>query len=162
MTTLYSTPSGVGRHRQTEPRGEESVLPWIPEASGPSDPASDGTAPAPVPLRSPVPPPPPAPSPAPGPTPAPVSAPEGASRPAPAPTAVAPVPVVPVPTPAPVPVQVHPDPPIYQALYSLWASQGRTLPGRRDPEWARLAAGPVWADRTVRVSGVLVAPDGAR
>ncbi|NML55527.1 hypothetical protein HHL19_26165 [Streptomyces sp. R302] len=62
--------------------------------------------------------------------------------------------------PAPVPVQVHPDPPIYQALYSLWASQGRTLPGRRDPEWARLAAGPVWADRTVRVSGVLVAPGG--
>ena len=54
------------------------------------------------------------------------------------------------------PVQVHPDPPIYQALYSLWASQGRTLPGRRDAEWTRLAAGPVWADRTVRVSGVLV------
>ncbi|MFF5504161.1 hypothetical protein [Streptomyces roseolus] len=69
---------------------------------------------------------------------------------------------MPVPTPAPVPVQVHPDPPIYEALYSLWASQGRTLPGRRDPEWARLAAGPVWADRTVRVSGVLVAQGGAR
>lgn len=130
MTTLYSTPSGVGRHRQTEPRGEESVLHWIPEAPGPSDPVSDGTAPAPE-------------APPPGPT----------------PTVVAPAPV-PVAVPAPVPVQVHPDPPIYQALYSLWASQGRTLPGRRDPEWARLTAGPVWADRTVRVSGVLVTPGG--
>ncbi|MEU9857794.1 hypothetical protein [Streptomyces sp. NPDC047974] len=136
MTTLYSTPSGVGRHRQTEPPGEESVLHWIPEASGPSDPAPDGTAPAPE-------------APPPGPTPT-VVAPAPAPVPAP----------VPVPVPAPVPVQVHPDPPIYQALYSLWASQGRTLPGRRDPEWARLAAGPVWADRTVRVSGVLVAPGG--
>ncbi|MDX2293359.1 MULTISPECIES: hypothetical protein [Streptomyces] len=65
--------------------------------------------------------------------------------------------MVAVPRPAPVPVQVHPDPPIYQALYSLWASQGRTVPGRRDAEWARLAAGPVWADRTVRVNGTLVA-----
>ncbi|MFD4376123.1 hypothetical protein [Streptomyces sp. NPDC058486] len=64
--------------------------------------------------------------------------------------------------PAPVPVQVLPDPPIYQALYALWASQGRTLPGRGDAEWARLAAGPVWADRTVRVSGVLVPPGEAR
>ncbi|MGW6536652.1 hypothetical protein ACWGBV_18580 [Streptomyces sp. NPDC055051] len=73
----------------------------------------------------------------------------------------APVPV-PGPLPAPVPVQVHPDPPIYQALYSLWASQGRALPGRRDAEWARLAAAPVWADRTVRVSGVLLPPGGRR
>ncbi|MFF8414541.1 hypothetical protein [Streptomyces omiyaensis] len=78
--------------------------------------------------------------------------------PAPAPAAVP----VPVPVPPPVPVQVHPDPPIYQALYALWASQGRTLPGRRDAEWTRLAAGPVWTGRTVRVSGVLVSPGASR
>ncbi|WP_158718655.1 hypothetical protein [Streptomyces griseus] len=79
------------------------------------------------------------------------------------PAVAAPVPVpapapvgAPAPLPAPVPVQVHPDPPIYRALYALWADQGRALPGRRDAEWTRLAAGPVWADRTVRVSGVLV------
>ncbi|MFF5929176.1 hypothetical protein [Streptomyces hydrogenans] len=78
--------------------------------------------------------------------------------PLPEPTAVGPVPTL---IAAPVPVQVHPDPPIYQALYALWASQGRALPGRRDAEWARLAAGPVWADRTVRVSGVLVGPGEA-
>ncbi|MFH8729349.1 hypothetical protein [Streptomyces termitum] len=75
---------------------------------------------------------------------------------------VAAPPAEPVPLTAPVPVQVHPDPPIYQALYSLWASQGRTLPGRRDAEWARLTAGPVWSDRTVRVSGVLVPRGEAR
>ncbi|MET9437796.1 hypothetical protein [Streptomyces sp. NPDC006551] len=46
------------------------------------------------------------------------------------------------------------DPPIYQALLRQWASHGRTLPGRNDQEWNRLAAAPVWADRTVRVSGV--------
>lgn len=81
----------------------------------------------------------------------------------PTPTAVVPVPTeapVPGPLPAPVPVQVHPDPPIYEALYSLWASQGRALPGRRDAEWTRLAAAPVWADRTVRVSGILLPPGG--
>ncbi|MFE6226186.1 hypothetical protein [Streptomyces sp. NPDC057854] len=77
---------------------------------------------------------------------------------APVPTLVAAPAPVPAPLPAPVPVQVHPDPPIYQALHALWASQGRTVPGHRDAEWARLAAGPVWADRTVRVSGTLVAP----
>ncbi|GAB2853882.1 hypothetical protein GCM10027074_20970 [Streptomyces deserti] len=33
-----------------------------------------------------------------------------------------------------------PDPPIYQDLMRTWADRGRTLPGRHDPEWARLAA----------------------
>ncbi|MFJ3585746.1 hypothetical protein ACIPPS_26470 [Streptomyces sp. NPDC090127] len=46
------------------------------------------------------------------------------------------------------------DPPIYKALISQWASHGRTLPGRADHEWNRLTAAPVWADRTVRASGV--------
>ncbi|MCZ4514477.1 hypothetical protein O3Q52_41380 [Streptomyces sp. ActVer] len=32
------------------------------------------------------------------------------------------------------------DPPIYRALIRTWADRGRTLPGRQDPEWARLAA----------------------
>ncbi|MDQ0954027.1 hypothetical protein QFZ24_007950 [Streptomyces phaeochromogenes] len=32
------------------------------------------------------------------------------------------------------------DPPIYRALIRTWADRGRTLPGRHDPEWARLAA----------------------
>ncbi|MFC8276663.1 hypothetical protein ACFUJR_29865 [Streptomyces sp. NPDC057271] len=57
------------------------------------------------------------------------------------------------------------DPPIYKALISQWASHGRTLPGRADQEWNRLTAAPVWADRTVRVSGVsgtLVRQGGAR
>ncbi|MFF5285465.1 hypothetical protein [Streptomyces sp. NPDC012756] len=54
------------------------------------------------------------------------------------------------------------DPPIYRDVLSLWASQGRTLPGHRDQEWTRLAAGPVWADRTVRVSGTLVRPGDGR
>ncbi|MEU6993521.1 hypothetical protein ABZ953_23065 [Streptomyces sp. NPDC046465] len=35
------------------------------------------------------------------------------------------------------------DPPIYGALLRLWADRGRTLPGRHDPEWARLVAPPV-------------------
>ncbi|MEU2244314.1 hypothetical protein ABZ572_33505 [Streptomyces sp. NPDC018338] len=82
-----------------------------------------------------------------------------APAPAPLSTPAAPVPA---PVPVPVPVQVHPDPPIYQDVLSLWASQGRTLPGHRDQEWTRLAAGPVWADRTVRVSGTLVRQGGAR
>ncbi|MEU6948743.1 MULTISPECIES: hypothetical protein [unclassified Streptomyces] len=57
------------------------------------------------------------------------------------------------------------DPPIYKALISQWASHGRTLPGRTDQEWNRLTAAPVWADRTVRVSGVsgtLVRQGGGR
>ncbi|CUM42673.1 hypothetical protein [Streptomyces gardneri] len=71
------------------------------------------------------------------------------------PQAPAPVPV-PVPVAVPVAGPATADPPIYQDVLSLWASQGRTLPGHRDQEWNRLAAGPVWADRTVRVSGTLV------
>lgn len=35
------------------------------------------------------------------------------------------------------------DPPIYRALLHHWADRGRTLPGRHDPEWARLLAPPV-------------------
>ncbi len=33
-----------------------------------------------------------------------------------------------------------PDPPIYRDLLRAWADRGRTLPGRHDPEWVRLAA----------------------
>ncbi|AZM64857.1 hypothetical protein DMA10_04365 [Streptomyces sp. WAC 01420] len=33
-----------------------------------------------------------------------------------------------------------PDPPIYRDLLRTWADRGRTLPGRHDPEWTRLAA----------------------
>lgn len=54
----------------------------------------------------------------------------------------------------PQPPHVVADPPIYKALISQWASHGKTLPGRVDQEWNRLTAAPVWADRTVRVSGV--------
>ncbi|MCB5165255.1 hypothetical protein LG634_10490 [Streptomyces bambusae] len=36
------------------------------------------------------------------------------------------------------------DPPIYRALLARWSSDGRTLPGRRDPEWTRLTTSPVW------------------
>ncbi|MDX2675989.1 hypothetical protein PV333_06010 [Streptomyces sp. NY05-11A] len=39
--------------------------------------------------------------------------------------------------PAPPPPQ---DPPIYRDLLRVWADRGRTLPGRHDPEWVRLAA----------------------
>ncbi|MCX4552322.1 hypothetical protein [Streptomyces sp. NBC_01500] len=35
------------------------------------------------------------------------------------------------------------DAPIYQALVSQWVRAGRTLPGRRDQEWARLTAAGV-------------------
>ncbi|GAA1014464.1 hypothetical protein STXM2123_4866 [Streptomyces sp. F-3] len=34
------------------------------------------------------------------------------------------------------------DPPIYRELVRAWADRGRTLPGRHDPEWARLVAPP--------------------
>ncbi|WP_306300586.1 hypothetical protein [Streptomyces sp. NRRL B-24572] len=135
MTTLYTTPSGYGRHRQAEPRGEESV----PRSTPPS--ATQPTAPS-------------------------------AATATVMATVTAPAPA-PVPVPVPVPVQgqaahaqvkppVPADPPIYRDVLSLWASQGRTLPGHRDQEWARLAAGPVWADRTVRVSGTLVRPGDGR
>ncbi|MFJ6485621.1 MULTISPECIES: hypothetical protein [unclassified Streptomyces] len=36
------------------------------------------------------------------------------------------------------------DPPIYLDLLTRWADAGRTLPGRRDPEWSRLTSSPVW------------------
>ncbi|WP_372443599.1 hypothetical protein [Streptomyces adelaidensis] len=36
----------------------------------------------------------------------------------------------------------HQDPPIYRALMRTWADRGRTLPGRPDPEWVRLATPP--------------------
>ncbi len=39
-----------------------------------------------------------------------------------------------------VPPPVPQDPPIYLDLMRAWADRGRTLPGRHDPEWARLAA----------------------
>ncbi len=40
---------------------------------------------------------------------------------------------------SPAPPQ-QPDPPIYRELMRTWADRGRTLPGRHDPEWIRLAA----------------------
>ncbi|MEU3923298.1 hypothetical protein [Streptomyces sp. NPDC029004] len=56
-------------------------------------------------------------------------------------------------TPAPEESVPHPaDPPIYRELLQLWASGGRTLPGRRDPEWSRLTAPPAFASaRATRV-----------
>ncbi|MFD0428498.1 hypothetical protein ACFQ60_12120 [Streptomyces zhihengii] len=42
---------------------------------------------------------------------------------------------------------VRADPPIYRDLLRLWASRGQTLPGRRDPEWSRLAAPAAWDGR---------------
>ncbi|MFF2194879.1 hypothetical protein [Streptomyces sp. NPDC058157] len=38
----------------------------------------------------------------------------------------------------------QPDPPIYTALLARWAADGRTLPGRRDPDWSRIASSPIW------------------
>ncbi|MEU9173604.1 hypothetical protein AB0D34_38555 [Streptomyces sp. NPDC048420] len=43
-------------------------------------------------------------------------------------------PVLPAPPPPPQ------DPPIYRDLMRTWANGGRTLPGRHDAEWVRLAA----------------------
>ncbi|MGW7454898.1 hypothetical protein, partial [Streptomyces sp. NPDC054787] len=40
--------------------------------------------------------------------------------------------------------QQVPDPPIYRDLVARWADDGRTLPGRRDPEWSRLTSSPIW------------------
>ncbi|MCJ1681006.1 hypothetical protein MTF65_27380 [Streptomyces sp. APSN-46.1] len=40
--------------------------------------------------------------------------------------------------------QRQPDPPIYRALLARWATDGRTLPGRRDPEWSRVTTAPIW------------------
>nr|WP_239158396.1 hypothetical protein [Streptomyces sp. SID13726] len=53
--------------------------------------------------------------------------------PAPPPFSHAPSPFRPAPPPP------H-DPPIYRDLMRTWANRGRTLPGRHDPEWVRLAA----------------------
>ncbi|WP_431998163.1 hypothetical protein [Streptomyces fungicidicus] len=48
---------------------------------------------------------------------------------------------VPPPTEAAAPARPRlPDPPIYRDLMRTWADRGRTLPGRQDPEWTRLAA----------------------
>ncbi|KIF07053.1 hypothetical protein PL81_04130 [Streptomyces sp. RSD-27] len=48
------------------------------------------------------------------------------------------------PRPGPAGYRGHPDPPIYSALLARWAADGRTLPGRRDPDWSRIASSPVW------------------
>ncbi|MFJ8012441.1 hypothetical protein [Streptomyces sp. NPDC096339] len=42
------------------------------------------------------------------------------------------------------PRQRYPDPPIYSALIARWTADGRTVPGRRDPEWSRVASAPIW------------------
>ncbi|MFH9732036.1 hypothetical protein [Streptomyces sp. NPDC017260] len=47
---------------------------------------------------------------------------------------------VPVPAGLVPPAPQPPDPPIYRELMRTWADRGRTLPGRHDPEWVRLAA----------------------
>ncbi|MEU3554084.1 hypothetical protein AB0E65_07675 [Streptomyces fragilis] len=50
---------------------------------------------------------------------------------------------VPGPVEAPaVPESSPEDPPIYRELLRSWADGGRTLPGRHDPEWTRLATPP--------------------
>ncbi|MER5845395.1 hypothetical protein [Streptomyces prasinus] len=70
---------------------------------------------------------------------APPSEPQSSSQPAQQPvarTAVAPL-TAPA---APLPPPRLPDPPIYRELMRAWADEGRSLPGRHDPEWARLAA----------------------
>jgi hypothetical protein len=54
------------------------------------------------------------------------------------PSAAESVPLPPAPPP-PAPPQPQ-DPPIYTDLLRAWASRGRTLPGRHDPEWVRLVA----------------------
>ncbi len=74
-----------------------------------------------------------------------------------------PVPTGPVP-PAPQP----PDPPIYRELMRTWADRGRTLPGRHDPEWARLAEPPrglgdaVATGDDVGVTGTFTVPRAPR
>ncbi|OSZ59574.1 hypothetical protein OQI_15560 [Streptomyces pharetrae CZA14] len=45
-----------------------------------------------------------------------------------------------VPLPSPPAGSPLQDPPIYRDLLHAWATRGRTLPGRHDPEWVRLAA----------------------
>ncbi|MET3985172.1 hypothetical protein ABIC27_003049 [Streptomyces sp. PvR034] len=29
-------------------------------------------------------------------------------------------------------------------MLARWADDGRTLPGRRDPEWSQITSAPVW------------------
>ncbi|MET9466400.1 hypothetical protein ABZY44_16665 [Streptomyces sp. NPDC006544] len=41
-------------------------------------------------------------------------------------------------------VQLTADPPIYSALLTRWAEDGRTVPGRRDPEWSTITSSPIW------------------
>ncbi|GGS98203.1 hypothetical protein GCM10010206_71170 [Streptomyces cinerochromogenes] len=48
------------------------------------------------------------------------------------------------------------DPPIYRDLLRTWADRGRTLPGRHDPEWVRLASPAVLTGQF----GDLLAPPG--
>lgn len=58
-----------------------------------------------------------------------------------------------------VPPPVPQDPPIYRDLMRMWADRGRTLPGRHDPEWIRLAAPTVL---TGQFSGFRVPPRDGR
>jgi hypothetical protein len=60
-----------------------------------------------------------------------------------------------------------PDPPIYRELMRTWADRGRTLPGRDDPEWVRLAAPPrglggFFTTGDFRVTGDLSVPRDPR
>lgn len=62
----------------------------------------------------------------------------------------------------PAPAQSAPppqDPPIYRDLMRTWADRGRTLPGRHDPEWVRLAEPPVGLSQ---FGGLQDPPDGGR
>jgi hypothetical protein len=65
----------------------------------------------------------------------------------------------------------QPDPPIYGDLLARWAADGRTLPGRRDPEWSRIASSPIWPSGPLfgsedlpvsGVSGIRGRPGGGR
>ncbi|QJS13050.1 hypothetical protein HKX69_29080 [Streptomyces argyrophyllae] len=58
-----------------------------------------------------------------------------------------------------VPPAAPPDPPIYRDLMRAWADRGRTLPGRHDPEWIRLAAPTVL---TGQFSDLLAPPRDGR
>ncbi|WP_307619532.1 hypothetical protein [Streptomyces sp. V3I7] len=69
---------------------------------------------------------------------------------------------VPSPTGSPagsVPPPQPQDPPIYRDMMRTWADRGRTLPGRHDPEWVRLAALPVSLGR---ISGPQAPPGDGR
>ncbi|WP_371581718.1 hypothetical protein [Streptomyces sp. NBC_01314] len=51
------------------------------------------------------------------------------------------------------------DPPIYRALLRTWADRGRTLPGRHDPEWVRLATPPSGLDQFDTTRDPFAVPD---